>query len=85
MKIINKIFIVALLAICLPLASVYAYDYDIQTVGFDSGEIDGVDGPNSIVPENFQSDEEPENNSSAENPDSPVEYDPDNPYAEWER
>ena len=85
MKIINKIFIAALLVICLPLTAVYSYDSNVQTVGFDSGEIDGVDGPNSIVPENFQSDEDSDNNSQAESPDNPTEYDPDNPYAEWER
>ena len=85
MKIINKFFIAACLFFCLPLTTVLSLENNFKTVGFDSGEIEGVDGPFSAIPEGFEIEEGQGNNGPADKPDGPVEYDPNNPYAEWER
>jgi len=80
MKILNKFFIAILLLMCLPLTTVYSFDNNIQRVGFDIGEFEGIDGGlNPPAPELVEGED------AEERPDNPTEYDPDNPYAEWER
>jgi len=80
MKLLNKFFIAILLLMFLPLTTVYSYENNIQRVGFDTNEFNGFDGgANPPIPENI----EIENNDSSN--DNPTDYDPDNPYAEWER
>ena len=53
---------------------------ELQLVGYDTSDIEGVDGgANQGVPETGN--EEGNNDSSGDNPEG---YDPENPYGEWE-
>jgi len=80
MKLLNKVFIAVLLLMFLPLTTVYSYDsdstiLDIQLVG---------------LPDNIESEELPEDiqigpdTTEVPKDDNPPDYDPNNPYAEWE-
>jgi len=83
MKHISEILLILFFIMCLPLTTVYSYENNIQRVGFDIDEYEGYDGgANPQIPENIEIENNESNDSSNDNP---VEYDPDNPYAEWER
>ena len=80
MKIKNILFVILMILMFIPVSPVISNALDIQQVGWGPNDIEGIDGPgNPVAPE--QAETEDSNDSSGDNP---VEYDPDNPYAEWE-
>ena len=86
MKFFKIYFIAIMLLTFLPLVSAYSFESNIQEVGFDIGEFEGYDGGDTGPPPEYVENEEFDNNETNDSSnDSPVEYDPDNPYAEWER
>lgn len=55
---------------------------DLRVVGYDTSDIDGVDGgANQGAPDTGNFEEGSNNDSSGDNPEG---YDPENPYGEWE-
>ena len=90
MRTINKIFIAVLFLIVQagPAFSFYnnSDSLEIQLVGMpapvDPDELKKQSPTGDPEPEEYESGNPPE---ITDRPDSPTEYDPDNPYAEWER
>ena len=81
MKTINKFLVLLIILMFLPLSPIISSAVDIQQVGWGPNDIEGFDGDGNPLPA-------PEVTESEDNyerdPEIPREYDPNNPYAEWE-
>ncbi|MGI9534382.1 MAG: hypothetical protein ACR2NW_05490 [Thermodesulfobacteriota bacterium] len=87
MKILKKLnyIIICLLFVALANFSVtnaFSSNIDFQLIGFDSSEPEAIDGEgNPVVPDTDEFGEGG-NNDSSDNDSG--EYDPENPYGQWE-
>lgn len=91
---LNKTFVFVMFALLLSSTSLYAYENnfsssDIELAGMpapvDPDELKRQSPTGDPEPEEYETDIPPDiAQERPANPDGPIEYDPNNPYAEWE-
>ena len=84
---LTSIFIIGLLFITVAFSSIQeaaSSNIDIQTVGYDIGDFNGVDGNGAVPPVPDAGDTNEGSGGEGPSVESPDEYDPENPYGQWE-